>query len=68
MFTEECLLDLTMAWNEKTGCGLPMESHVTILLGSYSIMLLFALMVRLCMALNILQNPKMLYQGIGHMT
>ena len=37
---------------------LPISSHVAILLGSFSIILLFAFMAQLCMARNMLEKSK----------
>ena len=48
---------------------LPISSHVTILLGSFSIIIPFVLMAQLCMARNMLEKSKKeFYQEIDHMT
>ena len=38
--------------------GLPISSHVTILVGSFRIILLFAFMAQLCIARNMLEKSK----------
>ena len=47
---------------------LPISSHVTVLFGSFSIMLLFAFMAQLFMERNMLEESNRFYQETDHVT
>ena len=53
---------------DRLRCVLSISSHVTILLRSLSIILLFAFMAQLYMARNMLKKSKGVYREIDHIT